>query len=297
MITTELWPLAREALGALAEHYGPTLTQVLTDAGYEEHDWMTLYRALLFDPEPITAALQQQVFAPYTAVHVFEERFHRAAERGLLTPEGDGYRLSEQGRGLIRRSLEAGYARMAELTPLPPDDLERLAGLVKRLVDSVLATPEPPAKRCTRANHRIDPGQAAPALARIDQYLSDLGDFRDDAHMAAWRLYNVAGHAWEVFTLLWREGPAAPGALTNKLPHRGYTEADYAEALRELAARGWVEDSGGVYHITEKGTALRQQAEAATERYFYAPWSVLDEQEQRDLRNLLTRLRDALRAK
>jgi DNA-binding PadR family transcriptional regulator len=297
MITTELWPLAREALSALAEHYGPVLTQVFTDAGFEERDWMTLYRALLFDPEPVTAAQLQQVFAPYTAAHVFEERFRRAAEGGLLTPVEDGYRLSEQGRALIRRSLEAGYARMAELRPLAPEDLERLAALAKRLVDSILATPEPPVKRCTRANHRLDPGQAAPALVRIDQYLSDLGDFRDDAHMAAWRLYNVAGHAWEVFTLLWREGPATPAALTDKLPHRGYTEADYTDALRELAARSWVEDSGGVYHITEKGRVLRQQAEATTERYFYAPWSVLNEPEQRDLRDLLTRLRDALRAK
>jgi hypothetical protein len=44
--------------------------------------------------------------------------------------------------------------------------------------------------------------------------------------------------------------------------------------------------------VTDRGAALRQQAEETTDRLFYAPWSCLSEAEIEDLRGLLTRLRD-----
>lgn len=295
MITTELWPLAREALNALSDSYGPALTGVFSAAGAEARDWAPLYRALLFDPQPVRAQDIAGGCAPYTAAHVFEEQFRGAAERGLLDAHGDGYRLSAPGRDLIRRSLDAARAHLAALPALPPDDADRLAALLRRLVDAVLAAPEPPGQACIRLNRRADPGDDAPALARVDQYLSDLSDYRDDVHLGAWRFYKVEGPAWEAFTLLWREGPASLAGLADKLPRRGFAAADYANALHGLAERGWIEESGGAYRVTDKGAALRQQVEAATDRSFYTPWSVLGPDEVRDLRDLLTRLRDGLK--
>ena len=96
--------------------------------------------------------------------------------------------------------------------------------------------------------------------------------------------------------MIWREEADSPAALAHKLEWRGHDEAAYAEALHDLRGRGWVEEQDGVYRVTERGRALRQAAEDATERLFYAPWSCLNDGETQELRGLLTRLRDRLQA-
>jgi hypothetical protein len=45
----------------------------------------------------------------------------------------------------------------------------------------------------------------------------------------------------------------------------------------------------------EKGSKVRQDAEDATDRLFFAPWVCLDVNERNQLDNLLTRLRNGLR--
>ena len=73
----------------------------------------------------------------------------------------------------------------------------------------------------------------------IDQYLSDLDAYHDDAHLDARRAYAVSGQAWEAFTYLWRDGRISAEALAARLARRGHGRDGYAAALEELAARGW----------------------------------------------------------
>lgn len=47
--------------------------------------------------------------------------------------------------------------------------------------------------------------------------------------------------------------------------------------------------------MTERGQALRHEAEEATDRFFYAPCSCLSGDESDELHTLLARLRDELR--
>jgi hypothetical protein len=89
---------------------------------------------------------------------------------------------------------------------LPESDLKRLASLLGRLVEANLTTPESPGKWCLRIARNFDPGVEAPVMARLDQYLSDLSAYRDDAHLASWRSYGVSGRR-RAFTLL---GPVRP---------------------------------------------------------------------------------------
>jgi hypothetical protein len=140
------------------------------------------------------------------------------------------------------------------------------------------------------------PSQEYASLAQIDQCLDYLNAFRDDAHLAAWQPYGVSGHAWEAFTFVWRGDAHTAAELAEKLPRRGHSAPAYAEALSDLAGRGWVEETsdGYAYRITEKGRTLRQQAEEATDRYFFAPWTSLNNVEIAQLHTLLTRLRDSL---
>jgi hypothetical protein len=104
----------------------------------------------------------------------------------ILLDEAEGaYRLSESGKRGAECVLDAAYKKMAMLQPLPSAELERLAGLLRRLVMSCLEAPEPPGKWCITHSRKTDPGDQASGLVRVDQFLSDLAAYRDDAHLAA----------------------------------------------------------------------------------------------------------------
>jgi hypothetical protein len=296
MTGESVWPIAVEALQALGAHYGPAMDQAASEAGLTGGEWGGwLLAALTFEPEPVSTA-RLRVRAPYTAAEFYDERLAKAARLGFLAPVAqDEYRLTELGGRTAQLVIEAAYAQMSTLTPMPPADLDHLAGLLRRLVEASLAAPEPPGKWSLVLSRRTDPGDDAPVVVRIDQYLSDLAAYRDDVHPAAWQPYGVSGHAWEALTFLWHGEAATLDNLCKKLERRGHSRLVYSEALHDLIERGLVEEAAGTYRVTERGRALRQEAEEATDRYFFAPWVCLNEDEVEELRTLLMRLRRGLR--
>jgi len=283
-----LWPTALEALQALASHYGPAMDEAAAEVGLASPAWYGwLLPALAFEPDPMSTD-RLRVRSPYVAPHLVDERLQAAAEAGFLLPVAEGeYQLTDRGRQAAQRVIEAAYARMAPLQPLPPDDLERLADLLGRLVRSCLAAPEPPGKWSISHSRRVDPGPDAPVVVRIDQALSDLAAYRDDAHLAAWAPQSVDAHAWEALTLLWRGEAATPDELAAKLARRGHSAAAYGAALDDLVGRGWVAGEVGGYRVTPAGAEMRQGAEALTDSLFYAPWACLDPQEAGELEERL----------
>jgi hypothetical protein len=295
MTITDLYPLVIEAMQALALHYRPAMNQANTEVGLKDHDWGVLFAALGVEPEPLTVA-RLHWLAPYDAAEALDRRLVAAASRGFLAPDRDDvYRLTEVGRQAAWASIRAAHARLFALEPLPADELRRLLDLLRRLVDSTLAAPEPAEKHYLHRSRLVDPGADASAAARIDQYLTDLALFRDDAHLASWRPYEISGEAWEALTLIWRGEAGTLDMLVEQLARRGHPRAAYAAALGTLAARGWVAERDGAYHMTEQGRALRQRAEGETDRLFYQPWQILDDGAAQDLRALLTGLRDRAR--
>ncbi len=295
MKTLALWSIALEALQRLGRQYGPAMDQTAAELNVPQwYGW--LLPALTLEPDPISAT-RLRIRSPYTSPRLYDERLAKAAKQGFLTPVGEAgneYRLTEIGRQAAHRVIEAAYARMAALGPMPATELERLARLLHRLVMSCLAAPEPPGKWCISHSRRTDPGDDASAVVRIDQYLSDLVSYRDDAHLAAWRPHSIDGHAWEALTYLWRREVTTLDGLCQKLERRGYSRDEYRQALEDLIGRGWVTQEGQEYRVTALGEEIRQAAEEATDRYFYAPWSCLSQGETEDLGILLTRLRDGL---
>jgi predicted transcriptional regulator len=256
--------------------------------------WLLL--ALVFDPEPVSAT-RLRVRSPYTSARLFNERLANASEEGFLVPVAGiekEYRLTDLGRQAAKRVIGAAYAKMATLQPMPPTEMEHLADLLFRLVISCLTAPEPPGKWCITHSRRIDPGKNAFVVARIDQYLSDLASYRDDAHLAAWQPYEIEGYAWEAFTYLWRREATTLDGLYQKLARRGHSRDEYGQAIEDLVKRDWVVERSGEYQVTTQGKEIRQTAEEITDRYFYAPWSCLSQDEIEDLQTLLMRLRDSL---
>ncbi len=71
----------------------------------------------------------------------------------------------------------------------------------------------------------------------------------------------------------------------------------YAADLLGLANQGWVREEAGTYQVTEAGKKIRDEAEALTDKYFFAPWSSLNESELEELASLASQLRDKLKGK
>jgi DNA-binding MarR family transcriptional regulator len=289
MAITDLYQLSQDALQALDPHYRPAMQQALADAGLEGRHWGILLFTQGVEPQPLSTA-RLHGFSPYNALESLAKRQAEAAEKGLIAPVEGGYRLTEAGRGALQASFGAVYQALSAFEPLPAGDTRRLVELLRRLVDASLTAPAPADKSHLIASRKTDPGATVSLAAQVDQYLTDLNGFRDDAHIAAWQPTGIDGPTWEALTMVWRGDANTPEALAEKLTGRGLELPIYAAALRSLAERGWLAERDGTYSVTDQGRAIRQQVEDETDRLFYEPWGVLDDGEAQELRLLLTRL-------
>jgi hypothetical protein len=282
-----------QALGAL---YGPDYQKQAESYGLPDGPLYNLIVSHDFLPDD-TSPARFLVRTPYTSWKVYSTNLATLAERGLIDPVGPGtYRLNDAGKRIVHELEDTLNRLLGRYQPLPAADLERLAGLLGRLVEASLHAPEPADKPSISANRHSDPGPQGAVLLRILQYRSDLNSFRDDAHLAAWRPLGISGPAWEAFTYVWRGDARTAAEMAEKQAFRQISAADYARLLDELVEKGWLTVTDGAYATTEGGAALRQQVEDLTDQTYYAPWQVLNEGEQNDLGNLLVALRDALKA-
>jgi DNA-binding PadR family transcriptional regulator len=296
MKPNDVFPLIGEAAQAVGAHYGPAYQEKVKEVGFDPQtpDWYLLMVSLDFEPETTSAARFVER-TPYTNRQRWEDGLAGLAERGYLQAVGGEYRITDKGHQASQTVLDVFYGTLAELDPLPADDLEHTARLLRRLVDAALAAPEPAEKPILTYNRHSDPGPDGSVLLRILQYGADLGAFRDEIHLASWQQHGVSGQAWEALTFVWRDEAHTPAELVERLPNRGFTEQDYAAALDELAARGWVTKAGdGTYQITDAGKAVRQQSEDRTDQMYYVAWDALSADEVEELGSGLIRLRDRL---
>jgi hypothetical protein len=290
MDTRNLWPTMNEALRALGAHYGPAMDKTAKQNGLEPTEHSVLLAALTFDPHPV-AVWKLRVRGPYTAAGSYDQRLRTVARLGYLRVPHEGeYRLTDLGRRTVRQIVDSAYKALSKMKPMPAAELDRLAALLRRLVDASVSAPEPPDKWSLGLSRRLDPGDQAHVMVRIDQSLSDLEAYRDDSHLAAWRPNELSGAAWEALTYVWRDEARTLDELAQKLARRGHTREDYAQALADLSARGLVMENATRYQVTKRGQTLRQKAEDQTDRYFRAPWRVLAAAETDDLCTLLKRL-------
>ena len=179
---------------------------------------------------------------------------------------------------------------------MPEAQLGRLFEYLVRLGEAAMSALEPPPHYFM--SHKRENYQRFQVLYPLERFVvlfGELAAYRDDAHIATWQAHNIEGHTWEVLTYLWREQTAASAdTLFEKLGYRSIPREVYVQDLRELESRGWAQEESGAYQLTDEGKRIREDAEALTDRYFFAPWSCLSEMELEDLLNLATQLRDGL---
>jgi DNA-binding MarR family transcriptional regulator len=242
------------------------------------------------EPEPYS--IDQYVeLNPYADPGRLSNTLSEIAEAGLMDNGAGAYKVSDKGHAALHTVNDSFYKYLGELEILPDEDLQQVSDYFDRLIEASIAASEPADKPATSLMHKTHPQVEYPTMAKIDMQLDDLRAFRDDSHIAAWRPYGMSGRTWETLSFIWQGNAKTAAELSENLTFRGFEEDDYARSLEELAGKGLIKKGSGGFKVTDEGTALRLEAEETTNRIFYEPWRVLEENEQTRLRNLLIRMK------
>ncbi len=290
------WPLMEDAAEALIVRYLPAAQTAASPHGLSPTGWYGwLLTTYFLRPEHFSLELLGRR-EPYSSSARWRARLENAVKLGFLVADDRaGYSLTAAGEQAAEGVVQASYGAMARLHPLDETQLERLSSLLERLVTASLAAPEPPHKWSLFLSRRTDPGPSALAIIRLDQWLTDLGSYRDDCHTSSWQGLGVSALAWEMLTLIWHGEAHAAVDFESKLERRGYKREAFVQGLAELSARGWVAGDAQAADITRAGREVRDRAETLTDEYFYRPWAVLSPQEREELDLLLAEFLEGLR--
>lgn len=289
-----LWSTLMESIEPLSDL---ALDKAATELNLESGDITWLWAICLFDPEPFSTAAYMHI-RPYGSARVNEERFGSAVKQGILIVNSQNeYLPTEKGRAVTNKFLQTADASIAHLQPIPIAELQKIADYGKRLVEASFAAPEPPSKfGMTGYYKNVHPGEDAHLLRLILHYVATLSQYRDASHLAAWQDHNMAGYVWSALTSIWRDEVNTLDALHEEMGSFIFTRDDISQALIDLASFGWIKENTSEYQLTTEGKRIREEAEALTNCYFFAPWVCLSEAEQEDLLSLATQLRDGIRS-
>ena len=290
----EVWELAHQIMRRLNEHYVDAMGNVAISLGLESSAcFLVIIPAYLFEPDPISPA-RLRMGIPYNSPAYYEEPLQAVKKVGFLdeVPEG-GYVLNQRGYAAFRRMINTAYQQMEQLSPLLLVKLDELKLLLARLVQASILSPEHIGKWNVLHSRRLDPGRNVASLIKVDQYLSDLSAYRDDAHLASWSSYLIDAHAWDILGLLWQGQALSRIDILDSVKKRRWTDDETQEAINELVNKGWVMDEGKLT-INEEGRRVRIEAEELTDNYFFSPWCVLTDVEFIQLCESMTRLDENL---
>ena len=279
--SSSIFPLAQDIMGPLfEEHY------------IERRFYLPTLIASGLAPQPITLDIYSKR-NPYANPNGIESLLTAIANDGYLAQDSaGGYTLTEKGVNAINATNAAFYKRINELNQFPADKLKELTGLLGKLVDSCSKADLVNGRLSFEISRNSHPKVEADALAQIDQHIDDMNAFRDDSHISAWTPSGVNGHTWETLSFVWNGEANTVEKLVERLPFRNYTAEDFTKTLDDLTQRGWVEPGEDGYKVTETGKKIREDAEAETDKNFYAPWASLSDDELAKLEDLLNELKE-----
>lgn len=192
-----------------------------------------------------------------------------ARDAGLVEEKSGRWDLTSAGRDLVKRVRREADAYLASLpSPIPADDLARLASLLARAFDAIAAGLD---KRwhshIPRAARMA--GDGTRPMVALENAIYGIWQARDDCHMAAWQQAGLDGPTLDTLTRIWRNEASSESDLAAKLTSQ--RPADVAGQLTRLRRDGLV-GAGDPPRTTDKGAKARQGIEDETDRLFFTPW-------------------------
>jgi hypothetical protein len=192
-----------------------------------------------------------------------------ARDAGLVDERNGRWDLTRAGEALVRRVRHEADVHLAGLpSPIPTDELARLASLLKRAFEATAAGLE-------RRWHSHIPraarmaGGGSHAMVALENAVYGLWQARDDCHMAAWQQAGLDGPTLDTLTRIWRNEASSEEDLAAKLTSQ--RPADVAGQLIRLRRDGLVAE-GDPPRTTAQGAKARQAIEDETDRLFFSAW-------------------------
>ncbi len=291
-----IWSVLEECFEPLNDAAYAVWQKIAKEQGFEP-GWMTWVAAVfIFNDEPFSVEEFMLLFA-YGSAEVNINRFESAVKQGFMVASSDNkFRATEKGLYWVDQIKQAAEAPLASLQPIAPDKFQKMLAYARRLASDSLSAPEPPSRFGVSHYYRnMRPDESASPTRLFIHYFGTLDKYRGNAHRATWDHFGIEGNRWEAFSEVWGGKNNTLDKIFEELSFRGITREQYASILQELIGRGWLEENAGMYGLTAEGKRIREEAEALTDQYFFAPWSCLNESELDELASLSTQLRDGLR--
>jgi hypothetical protein len=295
MDNDKIFASMQEAMTNLQPLYGDQMTSAIEASELEPPAWFTLMTM-----NGLTEPIQVEYFNtlnPFTRLEQVQERIDAIVEKGFAELEGDsgGYRVTKAGREAATHPFKVVHEQLDSAQPMDSKDLKRLAELLGKVVDLTIEAGKPANKPNLLRSRQTHPGSKAGPVTLIDQYITDLIYYRDDAHNGAWLPHGCSAQAWDVLTSVWRKQSQDIDSLAEQFEARGYTTESLQTAMDEIKALGWLTDSDGKLEVTQAGAKLRQETEDLTNEYYFGPWSGLSEQDQKAFEDLIVAYTDAIK--
>ncbi|MDX1413517.1 MAG: hypothetical protein R3293_04950 [Candidatus Promineifilaceae bacterium] len=285
----DVWNNALEVMQAYTPFYQKEAVQEIADA-HAQDVWFALLLARGAEPQLFNLDYLQKI-NPYGSPSRLSDIIATAAEKKFLRGHESGsYHLTAKGKAVLDSFFDKAHVLLAAAPSLPEAQINTVVSSLAKIVAATESAPEPVDKSTLASSRWTDPKENAQANLRIDQYITDLLRYRDDAHRAAWQPAGLSGIEWETLTFVWNDEAHTASELVEKLERRGYSEADYQAALDRLVTRQWLQRVNGQYQLTAEGRQVREDAEVETDRLFYLGWFALDEHELAALDQLLQEL-------
>jgi hypothetical protein len=211
-----------------------------------------------------------EMWNPYATQWDQQQAASTAARDAGLVVEKDGrWDLTSAGRDLATRFRHQADAYLGSLpSPLPREELVRLAALLMRAFDATAASLD-------RRWHSHIPraarmaGDASSPMVALENAVHAQWMARDDSHMAAWRQAGLDGPMLDTLTRIWRGEATDDTDLAAKLTSQ--RPAEVATQLARLRRDGLVAAEGAL-RTTDKGAKIRQAIEDETDRLFFGAW-------------------------
>ena len=260
--------------------------------GYAESPAWVMAQIQEFYPEPLTVEKFRKR-AVYSAPGLVHALLELLASEKWLDRRADGYHLTEAGQEHLQSIRSRGRTIFHSYKPRKQPQIERLTEMVSQIIEASLQADNPPGTWSLAHSRRRAPDGDAAVVHQLIHFCSDFNAFRDDCHMAAYRPYDVEGHAWEALGLVAQGEASTADNLFDNLAYRGFAVMDWEAALKDLEAHSWIHREADEAAIIPAGQETREAVESATDHHFFAPWrQVLSEGEIEETVDLMREIHD-----
>jgi hypothetical protein len=203
---------------------------------------------------------------PYLTRDPWTPIWDELIDAGFGNRNGETWFVSESGTALCN-DLHRSSRRYLESLEVGRMDLRSLSRELSTLVDEI-----PPDAERTMCAHRGLPLQEElrSDILRVDRCISELWNFRDDSHIAAWQAEGYDGPTLDVLSQVW-EGKATVDQVVSALEFR----QERSDVQREIDALGEARELDRhdmSLVLTARGRDRRESIERDTDTRYFLAW-------------------------